>query len=73
VLPASRSLSRKKISPPGRPNEVQYNHHDPQADARDDVVVVLLDDIGFGQASAFGGPCKMQTAETTIRQQIGKL
>jgi len=29
-------LSRKKMSPPGRPNEVQYNHHDPQAGARDD-------------------------------------
>src|SRR3989440_4764336 len=27
------------------------------------VVVVLLDDIGFGQSSAFGGPCKMPTAE----------
>src|SRR3954468_15703749 len=27
------------------------------------VVVVLLDDIGFGQSSAFGGPCKMGTAE----------
>src|SRR5947207_344548 len=27
------------------------------------VVVVLLDDIGFGQSSAVGGPCKMQTAE----------
>jgi arylsulfatase A-like enzyme len=27
------------------------------------VVVVLLDDIGFGQSSAFGGPCKMSTAE----------
>jgi arylsulfatase A-like enzyme len=25
------------------------------------VVVVLLDDIGFGQPSAFGGPCKMPT------------
>src|SRR6185369_17345458 len=25
------------------------------------VVVVLLDDIGFGQSSAFGGPCKMPT------------
>ncbi|PYI96706.1 MAG: arylsulfatase, partial [Verrucomicrobia bacterium] len=27
------------------------------------VVVVLLDDIGFGQSSAFGGPCKMQTLD----------
>jgi arylsulfatase A-like enzyme len=30
------------------------------------VVVVLLDDIGFGQSSAFGGPCKMETAEKLV-------
>jgi arylsulfatase len=27
------------------------------------VVVILIDDIGFGQASAFGGPCAMPTLE----------
>src|SRR5436190_16408588 len=27
------------------------------------VVVVLLDDIGFGQSSAFGGPCKMSALD----------
>src|ERR1700751_4290390 len=27
------------------------------------VVIVLLDDIGFGQSSAFGGPCKMPTLD----------
>src|SRR5437879_10171513 len=27
------------------------------------VVIVLLDDIGFGQSSAFGGPCKMSALE----------
>ncbi|MBE9375258.1 arylsulfatase [Saccharopolyspora sp. HNM0983] len=27
------------------------------------VVVVLLDDMGFGAPSAFGGPCRMPTAE----------
>jgi len=27
------------------------------------VVVVLLDDIGFGQSSTFGGPCKMPTLD----------
>src|SRR4030095_11032206 len=27
------------------------------------VIVVLLDDIGFGQSSAFGGPCKMPTLD----------
>lgn len=27
------------------------------------VVIVLLDDLGFGTASAFGGPCEMPTAD----------
>ena len=27
------------------------------------VVIVLLDDMGFGASSAFGGPCEMPTAE----------
>jgi arylsulfatase A-like enzyme len=27
------------------------------------VVIVLLDDIGFGHSSAFGGPCRMPTLE----------
>ncbi len=27
------------------------------------VVVVLIDDIGFGQSSAFGGPCRMPTLD----------
>src|SRR6476660_4043743 len=28
-----------------------------------DVLVVLLDDVGFGASSAFGGPCNTPTAE----------
>lgn len=47
-------MSREKLSnasgvqaPPGAPN----------------VLVVLLDDMGFGASSAFGGPCRMPTAE----------
>src|SRR4051812_3861440 len=27
------------------------------------VVIVLLDDVGFGASSAFGGPCRTPTAE----------
>ncbi len=27
------------------------------------VLVVLLDDVGFGASSAFGGPCQTPTAE----------
>ncbi|MBK1789136.1 arylsulfatase [Prauserella cavernicola] len=31
---------------------------------RPNVVLVLLDDMGFGASSAFGGPCRMPCAET---------
>jgi arylsulfatase A-like enzyme len=31
------------------------------------VVVVLIDDMGFGASSAFGGPCEMPTAERLAR------
>ena len=34
----------------------------PPADAPN-VLVVLLDDVGFGAASAFGGPCETPVAE----------
>src|SRR5258705_5487954 len=27
------------------------------------VLVILLDDVGFGASSAFGGPCRTPTAE----------
>uniref|UniRef100_UPI001553D227 sulfatase-like hydrolase/transferase n=1 Tax=Arthrobacter globiformis TaxID=1665 RepID=UPI001553D227 len=27
------------------------------------VVIVLIDDMGFGASSAFGGPCEMPTAD----------
>jgi Sulfatase len=35
------------VTPPGAPN----------------VLVILLDDVGFGASSAFGGPCHTPTAE----------
>lgn len=38
---------RPTVPPPDAPN----------------VVVVVLDDLGFGSSSAFGGPCRMPTAE----------
>jgi arylsulfatase len=34
----------------------------PPADAPN-VLVVLIDDVGFGASSAFGGPCYTPTAE----------
>src|SRR5262245_55600230 len=34
------------------------------------VVVVLIDDIGFGQSSAFGGPCRMPTLDKLAAQGL---
>jgi arylsulfatase A-like enzyme len=39
---------------------------DPQCSAPDgapNILVILLDDMGFGASSAFGGPCRMPTAD----------
>ena len=40
--------------PPGAPN----------------VLVILIDDMGFGASSAFGGPCHMPTAERLAREGL---
>jgi arylsulfatase A-like enzyme len=53
---------------------VTYDAHDPDTTippiqplrppaGAPNVLVVLLDDVGFGASSAFGGPCQMPTAE----------
>jgi arylsulfatase A-like enzyme len=34
------------------------------------VLLVLLDDVGFGAGSAFGGPCEMPTAERVAGQGL---
>src|SRR5215470_17440970 len=34
------------------------------------VLIVLLDDVGFGASSAFGGPCKTPTAERLAKNGL---
>src|SRR6266852_7020053 len=34
------------------------------------VLIVLLDDVGFGASSAFGGPCQTPTAEWLAREGL---
>jgi hypothetical protein len=34
------------------------------------VLVILLDDVGFGASSAFGGPCQTPTAERFARNGL---
>src|ERR687889_2934749 len=43
------------LPPPGAPN----------------VLVVLLDDVGFGASSAFGGPCRTPTADRLAAAGLG--
>jgi sulfatase-like protein len=54
--PVVTELSARDVSPPAR-----FDVKAPQG--APNVVVVLLDDIGFGQSSAFGGPIKMPTLD----------
>ncbi len=32
------------------------------------VLIILLDDVGFGVSSAFGGPCQTPTADGPLRR-----
>ena len=34
------------------------------------VLVILLDEVGFGAASAFGGPCQTPTAERLAKEGL---
>src|SRR5690348_5610499 len=54
--PTITELDARNAKPPAR-FEVKVPNGAPN------VVVVLLDDIGFGQSSAFGGPCKVPTLD----------
>jgi arylsulfatase len=55
-VPKSNVLDARKTTPPPR-FEVKAPEGAPN------VLVVLVDDFGFGQSSAFGGPIAMPTAE----------
>lgn len=46
-LPAPYPIRKRVSPPPGAPN----------------ILVVLVDDMGFGASSAYGGPCRMPTAD----------
>lgn len=56
--PAAVSLDARDQDPPYEPAQPVR----PPAGAPN-VLVVLIDDMGFGAPSAFGGPCEMPTAE----------
>jgi arylsulfatase A-like enzyme len=55
VVPITE-IDARKVKPPPR-FEVKAPAGAPN------IVIVLIDDIGFGHSSAFGGPCRMPTCE----------
>src|SRR5205809_307131 len=72
----SEELSREHLPIPDRPYDgpVFEDAKDPEATfppieplrppaGAPNVLIVLLDDVGFGASSAFGGPCQTPTAE----------
>jgi len=56
TVPAISEIDPRKVAPPPR-FEVRAPAGAPN------VVIVLIDDMGFGHPSAFGGPCEMPTLE----------
>src|SRR5215210_7886608 len=77
VMPTSPDRGARTILPiPDRvaPGLTTYDAKDPETTfapiepllppaGAPNVLVVLLDDVGFGASSAFGGPCRTPTAE----------
>lgn len=70
------STGREVLPIPDRPYKglIKYDAKDPEAkfppitplhppEGAPNVVIVMLDDVGFGASSAFGGPCQTPTAE----------
>ena len=61
--PHSTVLDARNAKPPAR--------HDVGAPAgAPNVLIILIDDMGFGQSSAFGGPIQMATAEKLAKQGL---
>jgi arylsulfatase A-like enzyme len=62
VVPITE-IDARQVKPPPR-FEVKA------PDGAPNIVIVLIDDIGFGHSSAFGGPCQMPTCDQLARNGI---
>jgi arylsulfatase len=82
-MPSDRHAARTTLPIPDRPwtGIVTYDAKDPAATSRSieplrpptgapNVLIVLLDDVGFGAASAFGGPVNTPTAERLAQRGL---
>ena len=72
ALPILRPQVLRQTSDDGRDHEARTARSSgPRPpDGAPNVLVILLDDVGFGAASAFGGPCNTPTAEGLARSGL---
>jgi arylsulfatase len=63
AVPAITEVDVRKATPPPR-FEVKAPAQAPN------VLIVLIDDMGFGQSSAFGGPIHMPTVERLAQEGL---
>jgi hypothetical protein len=65
VLPIPDQLSFGLVTYDARDPDTKFPPVEPlrPPDGAPNVLVILLDDVGFGAASAFGGPCSTPVAE----------
>ncbi|MGN6136511.1 MAG: sulfatase-like hydrolase/transferase, partial [Aureliella sp.] len=79
--PAVKNRSHLPMPNTLAPARVTYDAKDPQAqyppierllppEGAPNVLIVLIDDAGFGAASAFGGPCQTPTLERLAKQGL---
>src|SRR5687768_8959848 len=70
----TKNRSHLPIPDPARTGLITYDAKDPETKypvieqlrppkGAPNVLIILLDDVGFGSASAFGGPCQTPNAE----------
>ncbi len=80
---SSKSVQREVLPIPDRPYAgfVTYDAKDPDSkfppieplrppSGAPNVLIVLLDDVGFGASSVFGGPCHVPTAERLAKDGL---
>ncbi len=80
---SSKNIQREVLPIPDRPYAgfVAYDAKDPDSKfppieplrppkGAPNVLIVLIDDVGFGASSAFGGPCQAPTAERIAKDGL---
>lgn len=67
VLPVPEKALKSKIGLDYRDSKPDWPKHAKAPKGAPNIVVILLDDVGFGQPSTFGGPIEMPTLDSLAK------